>query len=114
MPARKIPQPPAHLRPATADWWRSVMADFDLEAHHVLLLTAAAEALDRATEARGLLAAEGLTVPTGNGGCKPHPAAGIERDNKTLFARLLRELDLDVGGPAPDARPPALRSNRRL
>jgi hypothetical protein len=44
-----------------------------------------------------------------------HPAAGVERDSCIGFARLLRELDLDVEPPSSGRlpQPPALRSNRR-
>jgi P27 family predicted phage terminase small subunit len=89
------------------------MADFELEPHHVLLLSAAAEAIDRCQQAREMIAAEGITVRTADGGAKAHPAIAIERDSRLAFARLLRELDLDVSAPAENARPPALRSNRR-
>lgn len=104
---------PAHLRQQTAEWWRSVHKDYELEPHHVRLLTLAAEAWDRTTEAREAIAKDGLTVTTKDGGIKAHPAVGIERDSRLAFARLVRELDLDVDGPAESRRPPALRSNRR-
>jgi phage terminase small subunit len=95
-------------------WWRQVMTDYQLDRHHLLLLQSACEAFDRAAEARETLAREGLTVVTKHG-TKKHPAADIERDQKTLFARLIRELDLDAEPPPerPAWRPPALRSNRR-
>jgi len=105
--------PPAHLDPETACWWRAVLGDYELEAHHLRLLRLACEAWDRCQQAREILDRDGLTVPTGDGGLKAHPAIGIERDARTAFARLLRELDLDAEPPPDRARPPALRSNRR-
>ena len=111
MPKRVI-EAPEHLAPATARWWSDVMADFELEGHHVRLLTLAGEAFDRATQARELIQRDGLVCPTADGGFKAHPCVAIERDARTAFARLVRELDFDVEAPV-DRRPPALRSNRR-
>jgi len=89
------------------------MADYSLEPHHIRLLTLACEAFDRCTQAREAIAAEGLTIATGDGGCKAHPAVAIERDSRLAFCRCLRELDLDVEPPANSrTAPPALRSNR--
>ena len=112
MPKRKHPAP-EHLTPETAAWWSDVVENYMLEGHHLRLLTLAAEAYDRCQQARAEIARDGLTVPTGDGGLKAHPAVAIERDARLAFARLVRELDLDAE-PAPDrSRPPALRSNRR-
>ena len=104
---------PQHLRPETRRCWRSVVEGFDLEAYHLRLLQLAAEAFDRCSEAREILARDGLTMATGDGGLKAHPCVAIERDSRLGFARLLRELDLDVEAPSESRRPPALRSNRR-
>lgn len=98
----EAPKPPSHLRPATKRWWSETVRDYDLEAHHLKLLQAAAEAWDRLGEARVLLRREGIVVE-GRFGAKAHPAVAIERDARTAFARLIRELDLD-GEPAPDPR----------
>jgi hypothetical protein len=54
-----------------------------------------------------------LTVPTKTGGCRLHPAVRVEQDARLAFARLIRELDLDVTPPAEVRRPPALRSIAR-
>lgn len=94
------PRPPAHLRPLTAKWWRSVTADFDLDSHHVRLLTLAAEAWDRGQQAREVVDADGMTFTDRFGCPKPRPEVAIERDSRIGFARLLRELALDgVDGP---------------
>ena len=103
--------PPAHLKPDTAKWWRSVHADYQLEQHHARLLTLAAESWDRCQQARAAVDKDGITVTTGDGGIKAHPAIAIERDARLAFARLIRELDLDVDPPASGRRPPGLRSN---
>lgn len=96
---------PAHLRPATAAWWRHVIADFTLEEHHERLLTLAAEAFDRSEQAREVIAAEGAYFMDRFEQPKAHPALAVERDSRVAFARLIRELDLD-GEPAPDPRSP--------
>jgi phage terminase small subunit len=96
------------------EWWAEVTTEYVLQAHHLRLLEACCSAWDRLTEAREVLTTEGLTVAT-RYGRKAHPAVSIERDSKMLFARLLRELDLDTEPPTPDRswRPPLLHSNRR-
>lgn len=109
----KRPKPPPHLRPPTAKWWCSVSQDYALEEHHSRLLTLAGEAFDRCTQAREILDREGIVTRTTDGAVKAHPCIGIERDSRLAFARILRELDLDVEPPSERARPPALRSNRR-
>jgi hypothetical protein len=53
-----------------------------------------------------------LTTPTREGGQKLSPLVRIESDCRLSFARLLRELDLDVDPPAEAKRPPMLRSIR--
>jgi len=105
------PKVPKYLRPATKKWWKSVVSRWLLEEHHTRLLTLAAGAWDRAEQARELLAEHGLTFmdeklkrPTAR------PEVAIERDSRLAFARLLRELDLDIEMPAASSRPPALRS----
>jgi hypothetical protein len=82
-----------------------VVADYELEPHHVRLLTLAAEAFDRGEQARRAIAGDGAYFNNRFGDRKPHPALGVERDSRLAYARLLRELDLDRA-PYPDPRPP--------
>lgn len=110
---KSTPKAPSHLTEPTRAWWREVVKIYDLESHHLRLLQAACEVWDRLQEARELLARDGLVIEGREGGMRPHPAVAIERDSRIGFSRLVRELDLDVELPAPGARPPALRSNRR-
>jgi phage terminase small subunit len=110
---KRRPQPPPHLAAPTKTWWKSVVEDYDLEPHHLRLLQLAAEAWDRCEQARDALAANGLTYLDRFEAPHARPEVAIERDNRTAFARLIRELDLDVDPPAERSRPPGLRSNRR-
>jgi hypothetical protein len=109
-----LPAAPPHLSDEMKNFWRTTVADYELEAHHLHVLLCACDAFDRMTEAREAVRRDGMVVQ-GTRGPRPHPCLGVERDNKALFARLIRELDLDEPTPSPGAymRPPSLRSNRR-
>ena len=97
---------PKHLVSATGRWWESVMADYELEPHHVRLLTLAAEAWDRGQQARKIVKKEGLTYNDRFGQPRPRPEVSIERDSRIAFARLVRELCLDIEPPKDTGRPP--------
>ena len=111
-PREPLPKPPAHLKAPTKVWFKHVTDAYELEKHHVRLLTLAAEAWDRCEQAREGLAG-GLTYVDRFGAPHARPEVAIERDSRIAFARLIRELDLDVEPPSGAARPPGLRSNRR-
>ncbi|MDX3928696.1 MAG: hypothetical protein QHC90_23185 [Shinella sp.] len=98
------PKPPPHLRKTTAKWWKSVLVEYDLEPHHVRLLTLAAEAWDRGQAAREVIDAEGMTFDDRFGQPKARPEIAIERDSRIGFARLIRELGLDIEAPAETPR----------
>ena len=105
-PGRKY-KAPRHLAPPTRRWVEQIAGDYVLESHHLRLLLLAGESWDRVTQARETVKAEGLTID-GRFGKKLHPAVLVEKDNKVLFARLLRELGLDSETP-DEARPPRVR-----
>lgn len=110
MTAARAPQ---HLRETTRRWYRHVAEHYELEPHHHRLLQLAAEAWDRAEQAREALAEHGL-VFTDRFGCpRSRPEIAVERDCRIAFARLVRELDLDIELPSSPKRPALLRSNRR-
>lgn len=87
--------------------------DYQLEAHHVRLLTLAAESWDRCQQAREVLDRDGLTYADRFGAPRARPEVAVERDSRLGFVRIVRELDLDVEPPSEGRRPPGLRSNRR-
>ena len=99
---------PKHLRAETRKWWQAVIAEYQLEAHHVRLLTLCGESWDRCQQARGILERRGLTYADRFGQPCARPEVAIERDSRIAFARLLRELNLNVDEP-DDLRPPEVR-----
>lgn len=106
-----IKKAPSHLRAPTRAWWRSVIADYELEEHHRRILTLAGESWDRCEEARETITADGLFYTDRFGQPRSHPAVALERDSRIAFARLVRELDLDVEPPA-SSRAPGLGRTR--
>lgn len=90
---------PEHLRPETRKWFEGVCKEFLLEPHHVRLLTLAAQSWDRGEAAREVIDKDGLTFVDRFGQPKPRPEIAIERDSRIGFARMLRELQLDVAPP---------------
>jgi phage terminase small subunit len=110
----EFPAPPTHLRPDTAAWWQSVTADFALEPHHIRLLRLACEAWDAGQAAREAIAQHGAVYVDRFGQPRARPEVAIERDARVAFARLMRDLALDVDGPAEESRPPKIAGNARL
>jgi P27 family predicted phage terminase small subunit len=98
--AETLPKAPAHLSKATREWWRRVVEQYELEEHHVKLLTVACEAWDRMAEAGRILRADGPIVRDRFGMPRKHPAISIEEQARVQFIRALRELDLE-GEPNP-------------
>src|SRR2546429_9207332 len=88
----ELPAPPNHLSAATQDWWRQIVADYDLEPHHLKILECAADAWDRLAQARATLLDEGLVIEGGSGP-KAHPCVAIQPDARPAFARMGRQLD---------------------
>ena len=110
MKAPEKPLGPLHLRPATREWWGSVVTRWELEPHHVKLLTLAAEAWDRSQEAREQLEKDGGLTITKASGPRLHPCVKVKEQAEIAFARLLRELDLDLDAPPAASLPALLRS----
>jgi P27 family predicted phage terminase small subunit len=103
----KQPAAPRHLSAAARRWWSDVAEEYELESHHLKLLSMCAEAWDRCCQARQVLDKEGVTYEDRFGQPKARPEVAIERDSRVAFARLLRELTLDADPPA-EVRPPRL------
>ncbi len=104
---------PKHLKSETGRWFESVINVYELEEHHIKLLTLASEAWDRCQEARVAIDTHGMTYNDRFEAPRVRPEVAIERDSRLAFARLVRELDLDVEAPLESSRPPQLKSMRR-
>jgi phage terminase small subunit len=100
------PQPPAHLSESSRRLFRAVVRSYGLEAHHLRLLVLALEASERGEEARQAVARDGAYV-MGRTGPKAHPGLAVARDASIAFARLIRELGLDIDQLA-ESRPPRI------
>jgi phage terminase small subunit len=104
---------PENLGPQTERWFVEVCSGYELQEHHLRLLSLACRCWDRIEEARKAIETHGATYIDRFHQPKCRPEIAIERDAITQFARLIRELDID-NEPASDRnRPPALQSNRR-
>lgn len=103
---------PAHLARDTRKWFARVVREYELEEHHVRLLTASGEVWDRLQQARVIIDKNGLTFLDRFGQSRARPEVAIERDSRLAFARLLRELALDVSAP-DESRMPGLGAGRR-
>jgi phage terminase small subunit len=101
-PVRKAPK---HLSAESRRWWETVEAEYELEPHHVHLLTLACEARDVAATARRKLAKCGLTYTDRFGAPRTRPEVAIARGAMIAHARLVRELRLDVMDPDEDRIP---------
>ena len=108
LPGSKENSAPAHLRNDTAAWWASVAGGYALEAHHLRILTLAAEAWDRGVEAREAITKHGTVYVDRFDQPRARPEVAIERDSRIAFARLVRELTLDIDPPDEPGRPPRL------
>jgi hypothetical protein len=72
--------------------WRAVVSEFELNSAELVVLTKAAEAADRAEDARAAVDRDGLVTVGRYGQPVLHPAADLERQNRALIGALLRSI----------------------
>jgi hypothetical protein len=90
------PEPPHGLSERSLALWHAVVPARGSSPGRCALIEEALRALDRAEEARTLLAAEGMVTKTETtGAVHLHPLAKVERENRALFARLWCGMGLD-------------------
>ena len=101
------PKIPRHLSAAATRWFRAILADFELDEHHLTLLQCAAEQWDVKELARKSLKTHGQTFKNRHGEIRPRPELKIQNDATILFCRALREIALDID--PPENRAPRLQ-----
>jgi P27 family predicted phage terminase small subunit len=98
----QCPQPPTDLSDVARSEWERLAA----AAHEIGTLTAAdlrafrllCETLATAAEAQGVIGREGMTLPTGSGGTRAHPATKVLETARAQAARLLAEFGMTPRG----------------
>jgi len=104
----KIPKSSIKLSKVGAKFRRSVLREYKFDdTHDFRRLDLAAHCLDRIEECQAVIETEGLFVLDRFEQKKEHPAVKCERDQKVVFCRIIRELNLDIETPK-DSRPPPL------
>lgn len=91
----------------TKKFYQATRKRYALEEHHIKLFENACGCLDQIADDRVVLKQAGRYYTDRYGQPREHPAAISERQNKILFARLMREIGLDLVKP-DDPRPPRL------
>jgi hypothetical protein len=87
---------PEHLGDAGREIWTGIQASYGItDPGGLALLRTAAEAADRVSSCREMLASQGEVIMV-KGIPRAHPAAAIERDARAALIRALKELHLDV------------------
>jgi phage terminase small subunit len=86
--------PPRHLSRRMKAFWKSILATRKLEPHEEAIFLNACLSFDRAEAARKVLQQEGLTFNDRWGCPKARPEIAIEHDNRVVFAKLIKQLNL--------------------
>jgi hypothetical protein len=100
-------RPPKSLKPRGPGriFWKEIHGQFEIrDAHHLRLLQEACGCLDTITQAQREIEASGAFYVDRFKQPRAHPAFDLIKANRTLFARLIREMQLDTQ-PAEEARP---------
>jgi phage terminase small subunit len=104
----KIPKSSIKLGKSGGSFRRKVLKEYRFtDEHDYRRLDLACGCLDRIDQFQEIIKIEGVMVEDRFQQTKEHPAVKGERDQKIVFARLIRELNLDIQ-PGKESRPPGL------
>lgn len=98
--------PPKHLTAPARRWWTQMQREYGItDAGGLSLLAAAADAWERAREARELVAKDGAVTVDRFGQQVAHPAVAIERGARAQFLQAMKLLNLDLEPVKRPGRP---------
>lgn len=92
--------PPAHLTEKSQLLWAELVKEEVTGSARQSLLLTALECLDRAEEARRVVAEQGMvSITETTKAAHAHPLMKIERENKQLFSKIMGQLGLALPKP---------------
>ena len=97
--------PPAHLQQSGCDLWSSTLIEWQLGDSDLVILTTAAECLDRLALIREALDRDGIMVTDPSGRQRSHPLLAAEAQVHGILLRAWNQLDLDDSEPPKIGRP---------
>jgi hypothetical protein len=92
------PGGPLQLSPTAQQLFDQIDREWDLSPAVRTLLRIAAEAMTKAEQADAIVAAAGMTIADAKGAAKPHPAAVLAHNSRTLAATTLQRVLASLGG----------------
>lgn len=98
-------KPPKDIDKDAVRKWRLIVDNWELDESGLLILEEALRSDMRLRQARAILDREGITVTTGPGMIRKHPAAEIEKEARSGFLQAWRMLNLGIDPPGVIGRP---------
>ncbi len=95
---------PRYLSKTSRKFYGMILDNYELEPHHLQLLVMACECLDEKEAARVAVAKDGPSFTDRYGQVREHPMVSMGRQARLQYARLIRDLGLDLENPN-DPRP---------
>jgi len=97
---------PEEISDNAKEFFKSILKEFELEPHHIEILTQACHALDRLHEAQRAIKENGSYYLDRFNKPKVTPQIEVEAKYMVIFKNLIRELGLDLEPPKEPGRPP--------
>lgn len=113
MTESKVPKPPAGTRSSGRRLWSSILEEYELEEHEVVLLKEMVRCVDLLDELAKIAQRDGTIVPGPALTTRVHPALVEARQARITLARLSAALRLPAGEEG-DEQQGARRPQRRV